>query len=126
MRNTLVPQLGQTPRVAGLLFFRITFWGFFISTFFRHLKQYACTEITPFIRFKPYPIIYGMSRPLGRFSQHQQAKTFSGRHRFRSETKAQNGYKISITIIDATIIRRRYQSIGQGKWSLLNHTLERG
>jgi len=32
------------PRVAGLLFFRVTCWGFLISTLRLHLKQYACTS----------------------------------------------------------------------------------
>jgi hypothetical protein len=41
MRNTLVPQLGQTPWVAGLLFFKTTDLGFLISTFLRHFMQYA-------------------------------------------------------------------------------------
>ena len=48
MRNTFVPHFGQTPRVAGLPFFRVTFWGFFISTLDLHLKQYACIRFTSF------------------------------------------------------------------------------
>ena len=42
MRNTLVPQLGQLPRVAGLPFFRVILTGFLISLLVLHLKQYAC------------------------------------------------------------------------------------
>ena len=48
MRNTLVPQTGHTPRVAGRPFLRVIFVGFFISLFARHLKQYACTIATSF------------------------------------------------------------------------------
>jgi hypothetical protein len=48
MRNTFVPHFGHTPRVAGLPFFRVTFWGFFISTLDLHLKQYACIRVTSF------------------------------------------------------------------------------
>ena len=48
MRNTFVPHFGQIPRVAGLPFFSVTFWGFLISTFALHLKQYACTGVTSF------------------------------------------------------------------------------
>ena len=48
MRNTLVPQTGHTPRVAGRPFLRVIFVGFFISLFARHLKQYACTLDTSF------------------------------------------------------------------------------
>jgi hypothetical protein len=39
MRNTLVPQVGQTPWVAGLLFFKVTALAFLISTFFLHFMQ---------------------------------------------------------------------------------------
>ncbi len=39
MRDILVPQLGQAPRVAGRPFLRVTFSGFFISRLVRHLKQ---------------------------------------------------------------------------------------
>jgi hypothetical protein len=39
IRNTLVPQTGQTPWVAGRLFFRVTDLGFLISTFFLHFMQ---------------------------------------------------------------------------------------
>ncbi len=42
MRNTDVPQLGQTPLIAGLPFLSVTFWGFLISTLVLHLTQYAC------------------------------------------------------------------------------------
>jgi hypothetical protein len=48
MRNTFVPHFGHTPRVAGLPFFSVTFWGFFISTLDLHLKQYACIRVTSF------------------------------------------------------------------------------
>lgn len=37
--NTLVLQMGQTPRVAGLRFLSITRLGFLISTFFLHFIQ---------------------------------------------------------------------------------------
>ena len=40
--KTLVPHLGQTPVVAGLLFLRVTFLGFLISTLPLHFTQYAC------------------------------------------------------------------------------------
>jgi hypothetical protein len=40
--NTLVEQLGHVPLVAGFPFFSLIFCGFFISTFFLHLTQYAC------------------------------------------------------------------------------------
>ncbi len=46
--NTLVPHTGQVPRVAGLPFFKVTLEGSFMSRFALHLKQYACTELTPF------------------------------------------------------------------------------
>jgi hypothetical protein len=39
--NTLVPQFGQKPRVAGLLFFMVICMGFLISTFCRHFTQSA-------------------------------------------------------------------------------------
>ncbi len=42
MRNTLVPQRGQIPCVAGRLFFKVMALGFLISTFFLHFIQYAC------------------------------------------------------------------------------------
>jgi hypothetical protein len=48
MRNTFVLHLGQTPLVAGLPFFKVTFWGSLISTFDLHLKQYACIPFTPY------------------------------------------------------------------------------
>jgi hypothetical protein len=41
MRNTLVPQTGQTPVVAGLPFFIVIDFGFLISLFARHFTQYA-------------------------------------------------------------------------------------
>lgn len=37
--NTLVPQAGHTPRVAGLRFLSITRLGVLISTFFLHFMQ---------------------------------------------------------------------------------------
>ena len=40
--NTLVPQVGQTPWVAGLLFFMTMLLGFLISFLARHFIQYAC------------------------------------------------------------------------------------
>jgi hypothetical protein len=39
MRNTLVPQEGHTPWVAGRLFFSVVALAFFISTFFLHFIQ---------------------------------------------------------------------------------------
>jgi len=36
-----VPHLGQVPFNAGLPFFSLTFFGFFISLFFLHFTQYA-------------------------------------------------------------------------------------
>ncbi len=42
MRNTLVPQDGHSPCVAGRPFFIVIDLAFFISTFFRHFTQYAC------------------------------------------------------------------------------------
>ncbi len=42
MRKTDVPQLGQTPLIAGFPFLSVTGWGFFISTFILHFTQYAC------------------------------------------------------------------------------------
>jgi hypothetical protein len=44
--NIPVPQFGQTPLTAGFPFLRVTFFGFFISRFFLHLTQYACTIIS--------------------------------------------------------------------------------
>jgi hypothetical protein len=41
MRDTLVPQTGQTPCVAGRPFFKVTALGFLISLFARHFMQYA-------------------------------------------------------------------------------------
>ncbi len=37
--NMRVPQVGQTPSVAGLPFFIVMGVGFFISRFSRHLRQ---------------------------------------------------------------------------------------
>jgi hypothetical protein len=37
--NTFVPQLGQTPCVAGLPFFSVTRLGSLISTFLLHFMQ---------------------------------------------------------------------------------------
>jgi hypothetical protein len=42
MRNTLVPQTGHSPCVAGLPFFKVMDFGFLISLFARHFMQYAC------------------------------------------------------------------------------------
>jgi hypothetical protein len=39
MRNTLVPQEGQLPWVAGRLFLSVVALAFFISTFFLHFIQ---------------------------------------------------------------------------------------
>ena len=39
MRKTLPPQTGHVPFVAGLPFFIVIFWGFWISTFFLSLTQ---------------------------------------------------------------------------------------
>jgi len=39
MRNTFVPHFGQTPVVAGLLFFMVIFLGFLISTLDLHFTQ---------------------------------------------------------------------------------------
>jgi len=41
MRNTLVPQVGHSPWVAGLPFFKVMDLGFLISLFARHFMQYA-------------------------------------------------------------------------------------
>jgi hypothetical protein len=41
MRNTLVPQAGQSPLVAGRPFFNVTCSGLDISRFSRHFRQYA-------------------------------------------------------------------------------------
>jgi hypothetical protein len=41
MRNMLVPQVGQTPLVAGLPFFMVIALAFFISFLERHFTQYA-------------------------------------------------------------------------------------
>ncbi|MBI2863650.1 MAG: hypothetical protein HYX94_03710 [Chloroflexi bacterium] len=39
--NSLVPQTGHVPSVAGLLFFKVTALGFLISLLALHLTQYA-------------------------------------------------------------------------------------
>jgi len=39
MRKTEVPQLGQTPLMAGFPFLSVTFWGFFISMLVLHFTQ---------------------------------------------------------------------------------------
>ena len=39
MRKTFVPQVGQTPWVAGLPFFMVMPWGFEISFLDLHLTQ---------------------------------------------------------------------------------------
>ena len=46
MRKTAVPHFGQTPLVAGRLFFSVTFLAFWISTFFFHFTQYACAILS--------------------------------------------------------------------------------
>ena len=46
--NILVPQLGQTPCVAGLPFFMVIDLVSFISFLARHLTQYASTVHLPF------------------------------------------------------------------------------
>ncbi len=46
--NILVPQLGQTPCVAGLPFFMVMDLAFFISFFERHFTQYPCIIHLPF------------------------------------------------------------------------------
>ena len=47
IRNTLVPQLGHVPLVAGRPFFKVVGCGFLISLLARHLKQYASIDLTP-------------------------------------------------------------------------------
>jgi hypothetical protein len=47
MRKSLVPQTGQTPWVAGRLFFRVTAFGFLISLLVLHFMQYACISAPP-------------------------------------------------------------------------------
>jgi len=46
--NILVPQVGHTPRVAGLPFFMVMLLASFISLLARHFIQYACTSLPPF------------------------------------------------------------------------------
>jgi len=46
--NTFVPQVGQTPWVAGLRFLSVTRRGFLISTFFLHFIQYAVAIVPSF------------------------------------------------------------------------------
>ena len=53
MRNTLVPQVGHLPRVAGRPFLRVTCCGSLISLLDLHLKQYA--SITPSILLASRP-----------------------------------------------------------------------
>ncbi len=45
MRKTLVPQVGQTPDVAGRPFFNVTWVGFLMSRDARHFTQYACAIV---------------------------------------------------------------------------------
>jgi hypothetical protein len=52
MRNILVPQVGQTPWVAGLPFFIVMALAFFISFLARHLTQYACIQSPSFFLFE--------------------------------------------------------------------------
>ena len=47
MRNIFVPQTGQTPWVAGLPFFIVTFFSSFIVRFDLHLTQYASVAMVP-------------------------------------------------------------------------------
>jgi hypothetical protein len=47
MRNTLVPQAGQSPLVAGRPFFKVTCSGLVISRFSRHFRQYASMTYPP-------------------------------------------------------------------------------
>ncbi len=42
-----MPHLGHSPFVAGLPFFILTFFGFFISRLVLHLTQYAVTNYPP-------------------------------------------------------------------------------
>jgi hypothetical protein len=43
--NIFVPQVGQTPWVAGLPFFIVMALASFISFLVRHLTQYACMVV---------------------------------------------------------------------------------
>jgi len=61
--NILVPQVGQVPEVAGLLFFIVIALGAFISLLVRHLTQYA-SIVTPPIEYEQYNIFSSMSRGL--------------------------------------------------------------
>ncbi len=47
--KTLVPQMGQSPLVAGRPFFNVTCSGLLISRFSRHFRQYASMSPTPFV-----------------------------------------------------------------------------
>ena len=47
MRNTLVPQAGHFPWVAGRPFLSVTAWGLLISRLALHLKQYASIDAPP-------------------------------------------------------------------------------
>src|SRR5712671_4642848 len=51
MRNSLVPQSGQTPWSAERPFFIVTSSGFAISFFALHFTQYASAMTTPFVDF---------------------------------------------------------------------------
>ena len=52
MRYIFVPHLGHVPVVAGFPFFIVICFGFCISLWARHLRQYACirTHLLPFDR----------------------------------------------------------------------------
>jgi hypothetical protein len=45
--NILVPQTGQTPCVAGLPFFMVTFFSSFIVRLDLHFTQYASVAMVP-------------------------------------------------------------------------------
>jgi hypothetical protein len=49
MRNIFVPQIGQTPWVAGLPFFMVMALVSFISLLVRHFMQYASIGAPPLI-----------------------------------------------------------------------------
>ncbi len=47
IRNILLPHVGQTPWVAGVLFFIVMLLGSFISFLVRHFTQYASICVPP-------------------------------------------------------------------------------
>lgn len=59
--NTLVPQVGQTPWVAGLLFFMTILLGFLISFLARHLGQHIAKSDVPY-RFVHIKDVVGADR----------------------------------------------------------------